>query len=65
MQNKCPVCKSTDVKIKKEHDIDFLVCNKCKYDESVEYDVYPGEKSSGKGNGGSPYKRGGSRRTQK
>ena len=65
MQNKCPVCGSTDVKVKDEDGFEFIVCNKCKYDGSSEYDVYPGDKSSGKSKGGSPYKRGGSRRTQK
>ncbi len=41
----------------------FLICLNCGYDEGDEYDV-PSERTT-KGGKGTPYKRGGSLRTQK
>ena len=46
-----------------EEDIQFLICLNCGYDESDDYEV-PSERTS-KGGKGTPYKRGGSLRTQK
>ena len=66
MRKECPVCHSHDVKIKENGDINFLVCNKCGFDESKEYDVYTGEKGSKKAKARySPYKIGGSQRTRR
>jgi len=62
----CPVCKSSDVKIKEEEGFEFLVCKKCGYDEGEGFDIYPEERSAQKGKSGfTPYKRGGSRRSAK
>lgn len=63
-QKKCPICGSSDIKIIEDDDMRYIKCNKCKFNESEGYDVYPEERSS-KSSGGSPYKRGGSLRSQK
>lgn len=62
MVRKCPKCGSTHTEMEGE-DIHFLVCLDCGYDEGDEYAI--AEERAGKGGKGSPYKRGGSLRTQK
>ena len=63
-KKKCPVCGSSDIKINEDDGFTFISCNKCKYDEAEDYDVYPEEKSGQKGKSGyTPYKRGGGRRS--
>tara|TARA_Y100000310_G_scaffold285479_1_gene308963 strand:+ start:6755 stop:6994 length:240 start_codon:yes stop_codon:yes gene_type:complete len=62
--NKCPRCGSMHTKIEGDGSFSYLVCLDCGYDESMEYEAGVGERK-GKGGGGSPYKRGGSLRTQK
>ncbi|HLC50241.1 MAG TPA: hypothetical protein VJI97_02330 [Candidatus Nanoarchaeia archaeon] len=62
----CPKCGS-----KKTKSVDYLgakvlKCDECGFDESSLLDVFPEDKSSQKAKGQySPYKTGGSRRTQK
>ena len=64
MQKRCPICGSVDIKIINNEGMEYIKCNKCKFNEMEEYDVYP-EERSGKSSGGSPYKKGGALRTQK
>ncbi len=64
MKKKCPNCGSDDVIIEGDEDISFLICKECGFDEGDEYESDLGERK-GKSSGGSPYKRGGSLRTQK
>ena len=66
MKNKCPKCKSSNVKIVDYMDIKCIVCKNCGYDETKQYDVYPEEKTSQKEKGRySPYKAGGFGRAKK
>ncbi len=67
MYIKCPVCGSDEIKIEYDEVLGkYIICTKCGFDESSEYDdSYEGEKPGGKGKGGSVYKRGGPGRTQK
>ncbi len=64
MQKKCPVCGSLEIKIIDQEGTAYIQCLKCKFNEMDEYDIYPEERTA-KSSGGSPYKRGGSLRTQK
>lgn len=60
---KCPRCGSMHTEREGDEDFAFVVCLDCGYDGE---DYEAEEKgSSGKGGGGSPYKRGGPVRTQK
>jgi Zn ribbon nucleic-acid-binding protein len=63
---KCPVCKSTDTEVREIEGLDFLFCNKCKFDESEDWDLTePGEKKSQKAKARyAVYKRGGGGRTR-
>ena len=64
--NRCPRCKSDDVK-----EVDYmgsimLVCGNCGYDERQTYDVFPESKTSQKAKKEfSPYKSGGRLRIKK
>ena len=63
---KCPKCGSIDVKVVKYLEITIIKCNSCGFDESLQYDVYPEQKTSQKAKGNyAVYKTGGSRRTVK
>jgi DNA-directed RNA polymerase subunit M/transcription elongation factor TFIIS len=54
---KCSKCGSSDVKKKKYAGGEFVVCNSCGYDSSVEVDIVPESKKSQKEKGRySPYK---------
>ena len=68
MKNKkiCPKCKSNNIKIINYMDIKCVICSKCGYDESKQYDVFPEEKKSQKVKGRyTPYKVGGFKRVRK
>lgn len=57
--NKCPKCGSKDIEIMGG----FIICNKCEYDESGEFEE---GRSTQKGKTGfTPYKKGGGMRTKK
>ena len=63
---KCPKCGSADIKLKSYLGIETIKCNKCDFDESSIYEVYPEQKTSQKAKGEySVYKTGGSSRTRK
>ena len=63
---KCPKCSSKDVEIIDYLGMKCIVCAKCGYDESADYDVFPDGRSSQKAKGRySPYKTGGGHRTRK
>ncbi len=63
-QIKCPKCGSMNTKMEGDDFFNYLVCKQCGFDASMEYEADVGERS-GNRSGGSPYKRGGSLRTQK
>ena len=68
MKNKkiCPKCKSSNAKIIDYGGVRCVVCRKCGYDESKQYEVFPEEKKSQKEKGRyTPYKAGGFKRTKK
>ena len=46
MNHRCPKCNSEDVKIVDYMDIKCVVCNKCGFDETKQYEQYPSEKSN-------------------
>lgn len=60
MKNKkCHKCGSINVKITDYLGVKCIVCGNCSYDESKQYNAYPGEKSSQKEKGRyTPYKAG-------
>lgn len=67
MPNKksCPKCKSDKIKIVSYMGIKCIICSKCGFDESLEYEVYPEEKKSQKAKGRyNVYKAGGPKRTK-
>ena len=62
MKNKkiCPKCESSNAKIIDYMWVRCVVCRKCGYDESKQYEVFPEEKKSQKEKGiYTPYKAGG------
>jgi transcription initiation factor TFIIIB Brf1 subunit/transcription initiation factor TFIIB len=63
MPTKCPKCGSEHTEVEGDDELGFLICLDCGYDEGEQYET-PGERKS-KGGKSSPYKRGGSLRTQK
>ncbi|MFH0867696.1 MAG: hypothetical protein V1831_00105 [Candidatus Woesearchaeota archaeon] len=66
MKNKCPKCKSSNVKIVDYMGVKCIRCNDCGFDETEQYDVYPEEKTSQKEKGRyTVYKAGGFKRTKK
>lgn len=66
MKDHCPRCSSEDIKFASYLGKQFLVCNKCQYDERELYDVFPEERTSQKAKKEfSPYKSGGAKRTVK
>ena len=66
IKNKCPKCKSNNVKFVNYINVKCIVCSECGFDESKEYDVYPQDKKSQKEKGRyTPYKTGGFKRTKK
>ena len=65
MTKHCPKCGSAKTKTQAYMDINILICEKCGYDESALYEIYPEHKTSQKAKGQfSPYKTGGSKRTK-
>ena len=63
--SRCPKCFSDDVKIVDYMGAQCIICRNCGFDETTLYEVYPSDKSSGKAKRQfSPYKAGGSTRTQ-
>jgi len=64
MSQKCPKCGSQNVKMEGDDFFSYLICSECGFDESLEYETDMGDRKT-KSSGGSPYKRGGSLRTQK
>ena len=66
IKKKCPKCASSKIKIIDYMGIKCVVCKNCGFDESKQYDVFPGEKKSQKAKGKyTPYKVGGFKRTKK
>ena len=66
MKKICPQCRSGNVKIVNYMGIKCIVCSKCGYDESKQYEVYPEGKKSQKAKGKyTPYKVGGFERVNK
>ena len=63
MPKKCPKCGSENTEIEGNEELGFLICPECGYHEADEYET-PGDRKS-KGGKSSPYKKGGSLRTQK
>lgn len=62
----CPKCKSKQIRFVDYLGIRCIVCTKCGYDERDIYEDELGEKTSQKARGRyTPYKTGGSRRSQK
>jgi len=66
MKKTCPKCSSSKIKIVDYIGAKCIVCNKCGYDESSIYEVYPEQKKSKKEKMSySPYKTGGPKRARK
>lgn len=66
VKNYCPKCNSNDIKIIKYIGVKCIVCNKCGFDETESYEVFPEEKKSQKVKGTyTPYKAGGFGRVKK
>ena len=66
IKKKCPKCASSKIKIIDYMGIKCVVCKNCGFDESKQYDVFPGEKKSQKAKGKyTPYKVGGFGRVRK
>jgi len=62
----CPKCSSSNAKIINYLGVRCIVCKKCGYDESKQYEVYPEDKKSQKVKGRyTPYKVGGFGRVKK
>lgn len=65
MDKKCPECYSKNVKIVKYMDVDCIICRDCDYDERLEYDIVPEERTNQKEKGNyTPYKTGGKNRVK-
>ena len=65
IKNKCPQCKSNNVKIINYIGVKCVVCGNCGFDESKQYEVFPEEKKSQKVKGRyNIYKVGGPKRTK-
>ena len=63
---KCPKCGSENVQFTEFMGVECVVCNTCGYNEEEELNASPEGRTSQKAKGKySPYKAGGSRRTQK
>jgi len=63
---KCPRCRSKDVKITKYRGTKAIICRSCDFDERDELDTTPSIRTDQKAKRRfSPYKTGGSRRTEK
>jgi predicted Zn-ribbon and HTH transcriptional regulator len=62
MKTKCPKCKSDDIELVDIFDNEFIICNKCGYDESEDVDVV-GD-SGGKGKSRNVYRKGGGGRSR-
>ena len=63
---KCPKCSSSKIKLVDYIGVKCIICSKCGYDETKQYDVYPEDKTSQKEKGRyTPYKAGGSKRGKK
>ena len=66
MKNKCPVCKSSNIKLVDYIGVKCVLCLDCGFDERKNYEVFPEEKVSQKAKGRySPYRTGGGKRTRK
>ncbi|MBI4153014.1 hypothetical protein HY497_00695 [Candidatus Woesearchaeota archaeon] len=59
---RCPKCHHPNVHVVYQDEVEFIQCPHCKYDETL-LDIVAAERTSEKSK--SPYKAGGSRRTQK
>ena len=66
-KRKCPKCSSQNVEMVEILGAEFLQCKACGFDESEEMlDVFPESRATQSGKSKfSPYKKGGSRRSQK
>jgi len=66
MQNKCPKCKSNNIKVIDYIGTKCIICKDCGFDESKQFDVFPEQKVSQKEKSRhTPYKIGGHKRTKK
>ena len=64
MADKCPKCGSLKTESVADHNMTFVVCRACGYDESM-YDVTDVQRSTQREKGRyNPYKAGGSKRTR-
>ena len=62
----CPKCSSENIKIINYMGVKCIICDKCGYDETSLYEVYPGQKTSNTEKMSySPYKAGGPKRARK
>jgi len=61
---KCPKCGSEEAEQFNYLGVLCIRCYDCKYDESEVYDIEVTEDHKAGGKGGSPYKRGGGKRSQ-
>ena len=61
----CPKCRSKNIKIVENNDIEFVKCSNCGYDESL-YEITPTQRSTQREKSKyTPYTTGGSKRAQK
>lgn len=61
----CPKCKSNNVNMVNYLSVKCIKCNNCGFDETMQYNVYPEEKTSQKEKGRyTPYKSGGPKRAR-
>ncbi|PIN79045.1 hypothetical protein COV16_05180 [Candidatus Woesearchaeota archaeon CG10_big_fil_rev_8_21_14_0_10_34_8] len=61
---KCPKCGSNKAKKEDYLGKEIIICDECGYDESEKYEAFPEERSGRFKSQHSPYKTGGSRRSQ-
>ena len=61
-KTRCPKCNHPNIRVVYQDETEFIQCPSCKYDETL-FDAVATERTSAKSK--SPYKAGGSRRTQK
>ena len=62
----CPKCNSGNIKLVDYLGVKCVICKNCGFDETSQFEVYPEQKTSQKEKARhTPYKAGGSRRSQK